>query len=203
MLRNPPIEFSLDERSALAHSRLAAYFLYISKRMREKSSASSPPAPETIERIADDLSNAPPPASLALRSWYSFSVACALSLSLQKSAAPIAASISAIRFSTSSLVMPFVYRCFVPCFVCIAYALKSFSPNNNPLPFCIKFGFHCLNLFPCFSHSVLYFFSFFLRKNRPLNAHQKLKILAFCPHKFLFINKYMVFKRLLLRKELL
>src|SRR3989344_1639974 len=65
--------------------------------IREKSSASSPPAPETILTRASFLSNPPPPASCVFRSWYSLSVSCALSLSTQKSTAPIAVSISVMR----------------------------------------------------------------------------------------------------------
>ena len=103
MLRNPPIEFSLDESNPVFQPLAAAYFLYISKRMREKSSASSPPAPEIIVTSASLLSYPPPPASFTFRSWYSLSSACALSLFVQKSGSPICTSISAMRVAITSL----------------------------------------------------------------------------------------------------
>ena len=55
-LRYPPIGFWLDERSEERHPFEVTYFIYISSSMREKSSASSPPAPETIDTIAFPLS---------------------------------------------------------------------------------------------------------------------------------------------------
>src|SRR6185436_18355255 len=50
--RYPPMEFSFAESSATDQPLEVTYFLYISYRMREKSSASSPPAPEIMETSA-------------------------------------------------------------------------------------------------------------------------------------------------------
>src|SRR3990167_9627147 len=76
----------------MPHPFLSAYFRYIDKSIAEKSSASSPPAPEIIVSMALPLSYFPKPSFLFFSSASSRSTARALTLSFQKSGSAIPSS---------------------------------------------------------------------------------------------------------------
>src|SRR3989338_8475154 len=80
---------------------LATYLRYISKSIAEKFSASSPPAPEIMVRIALPRSYFPNPSFSALNSEILFITSCALALSFQKSGACISFSRLSMSFSIS------------------------------------------------------------------------------------------------------
>src|SRR3989344_2612719 len=80
------------------HFLFAKNFRYISKSILEKSSASSPPAPEKMVITAPPKSNFPTPRSSLFRASCSRKAPWALSLSDQNSAEPMACSISSIFF---------------------------------------------------------------------------------------------------------
>src|SRR3989344_2662732 len=84
------------------HFFFSKNFRYIPKSILEKSSASSPPAPEKMVITAPPLSYLPTPKSSLFRTASLRIVVWALSLSAQNSAEPVACSISSIFFFISS-----------------------------------------------------------------------------------------------------